>query len=156
MIVVTIVVRRSAGANSSAMLGRFSVPAAFFSLPDRRLRQERPDEDQRDRRDDAGHQRVAPGRVRFVDRTPKRRARQVRRIRRRTGRWHRDQQPADRRERLRVAEHFLALLRFGEQLRQPRDRGDELDAHADEDEAAQAPAASGSRSTKPARNAETA
>ena len=30
MIVVTIVVRRSAGANSSAKLGRCSVPAAFF------------------------------------------------------------------------------------------------------------------------------
>ena len=30
MIVVTIVVRRSAGAKSAAMLGRFSVPASFF------------------------------------------------------------------------------------------------------------------------------
>ena len=30
MIVVTIVVRRNAGENSAAMLGRFSVPAAFF------------------------------------------------------------------------------------------------------------------------------
>ena len=31
MIVVTIVVRRNCGRNSSAKLGRFSVPAAFFS-----------------------------------------------------------------------------------------------------------------------------
>ena len=31
MIVVTIVVRRSSGEKSWAMLGRFSVPAAFFS-----------------------------------------------------------------------------------------------------------------------------
>jgi hypothetical protein len=31
MIVVTIVVFANRGANSSAMLGRFSVPAAFFS-----------------------------------------------------------------------------------------------------------------------------
>ena len=31
MIVVTIVVRRNCGANSSPMLGRLSVPAAFFS-----------------------------------------------------------------------------------------------------------------------------
>ncbi len=30
MIVVTIVVRRRSGANSAAMLGRLSVPAAFF------------------------------------------------------------------------------------------------------------------------------
>ena len=31
MIVVTMVVRRSCGEKSSAMLGRLSVPAAFFS-----------------------------------------------------------------------------------------------------------------------------
>ena len=48
-----------------------------------------------------------------------------------------DEQPAERRERLGVAEHALALLVLGKQLRQPRHRRDELHADADEDQAAE-------------------
>ena len=133
------VVRRRSGAKSAAMLGRLSVPAAFFCLPRRGLGQERADQNQRDGRQHARHQRVAPRRMRVRQhRTPNMLS---------EGRLAayvhaqpvdgRDHDAAERRKRLRVAEHFLAPLRLGEQLGEPRDCRDELDAHADEHEAAQ-------------------
>ncbi len=131
MMVVTIVVRRNSGVNSAAKLGRFERARLLLLLPHRRLRQERPDEDQRDGRDDARNERVAPR----LMATPDERQRlgvgddQV---------VHAgDHQAADRAERLRVADHAFAHLRVGKQLRQPRHRGHEL--HADADERAAAP-----------------
>jgi hypothetical protein len=50
---------------------------------------------------------------------------------------HGDQDAADRRERLGVAEDLLALVGVLEQLGEPRHGGDELDADADEHRAAQ-------------------
>jgi hypothetical protein len=44
----------------------------------------------------------------------------------------RDHETADRRERLGVPEHQLAPARLGEELGEPGDGGDELDADADE------------------------
>ena len=67
MIVVTIVVRRKSGENSSPTLGRRSVPAARFCGPDRRLGQERPNDDQRQCRNQPRHQRIAPGGVAVGD-----------------------------------------------------------------------------------------
>ncbi len=43
-----------------------------------------------------------------------------------------NEQPADRRERLRVAEHCFTLPGIGKQLRQPGDGSDEFHADADE------------------------
>ena len=67
MIVVTIVVRRSSGENSAAMLGRLSVPALFFCC-------QIGDSGRNGRIRisgiagmHAGHQRVAPRRVRILD-----------------------------------------------------------------------------------------
>ena len=138
MIVVTIVVRRSAGAKSAAMLGRFSVPGALLLLPDRRLRQEWPDQDQRDRGDDARHQRVTPRRVGILhDDAERGNRRQAQRVLDGEPVDGGDEQPAERGERLRVAEHLLALFRLGEQFSEPGDSGHELDADADEHEAAQ-------------------
>ena len=129
------VVRRSSGENSAAMLGRWSVPASFLLVPDRRLRQKRPDEDERDRRDDAGHQRVSPRRVRIGNGGAEgRNGRQACGVRHREPVRRRHEQTAERRERLRVAEHFLAPLRFREQLGEPGHRRHEFDAHADEHE----------------------
>ena len=94
--------------------------------PARRLRQERTDDDQRDRRDDPRHQRVAPRLVPALH------------LRKRVG-VGRDEgvrsghhQPADRPEGLGVADHRLAALGIGEELGEPRHRRHELDAHADE------------------------
>ena len=67
-----------------------------------------------------------------------------------------DQQAADRRERLRVAEHGFALLRIGEELREPRHRRHELDADADECRAAQDQQLRQSDVANPAPNAEKA
>ena len=126
MIVVTIVVRRRSGLNSAAMLGRFSVPAARFCAQAGDSGRNGRIEDQRQRRNDAGHQRVAPRLVRAVHRGQRRAVRQAESI------GQRDERAADGRERLRVAEHALALFRLVEQLREPRDGRDELDADADE------------------------
>ena len=93
--------------------------------PGRRFRQERPDQDQRQRRNDAGDQRVAPWRVAAGDRGQRRAV------------GHRDvigagdHEAADRRERLRVAEGLFTLPGVGEDLRDPRDGRHELDEHAD-------------------------
>ena len=89
---------------------------ARFALlrPDGRFGQERANEDQRNRRDQSRHQRVPPRRVLMnrIDRAQERqeaRASQIgRKARRRLHRdsvGDRDQQPADRRKRLRVAQH---------------------------------------------------
>jgi hypothetical protein len=124
MIVVTIVVRRSAGENSSAMLGRFSVPA---------------DDDQRDCGQHARHQRVAPRRMRILHRVeaePGNR-RQVHRMLHDEAVDGRDEQSSKRRERLCVAEDLLTPLRLGEQLGEPGHGGHELHAHPDEHETSQ-------------------
>ena len=139
MSVVTIVVRRSSGENRPAKLGRFSVPAAFFCCPDRRFRQERPDDDQRQGRDQARHERVAPGRMRAADfarGTTRNSGHHDRRQASRRSDWPpgRRCRPAGRRStRTPACSRARArAARVGKQLRQPGDRGDELDAHADE------------------------
>ena len=130
MIVVTMVVRAELAAEELGEARTLERARRFLLAPGRRLRQERADHDQRDRGHDARHQRVAPGVVRAADQ------------RQRVGVGH-DQvvgaghhQAAHRSERLRVADHRLALLRIGEELGEPRDRRDKLHAHADEHAAA--------------------
>ena len=126
MIVVTIVVRANCGWKSSANDGRLQRAGGLLLAPHRRLRQERADDDQRDRGNQPGHQRVAP---RLVAASDGGKARGVGDgVVIRAG----HHQAAERSERLRVADDRLAALRIGEELRQPRDRRDELDADADE------------------------
>ena len=124
-------VRHSSGLNSASDAGPLELARHAFAFPLRRFGQERADENQRNRRDDAGDERVTPGFVTAVNR---------RQIERDLGGEHvhrADEQAAERRERLRVAEHFFALIAVGEQFRQPRHGGDEFHAHADEHEAAE-------------------
>ena len=137
MSVVTIVVLRSSGSEQRHDAGPLERPRGALALPGRRLRQERADDDERDGRDDAGHHRIAPRGVRLGDRSAEDRAQ---RRQRGSERYAdavdgRDEQSAERRKGLRVAKRRLAALGIGEQLRDPGDGGDELDADADEHEA---------------------
>ena len=86
---------------------------------------------QRQGGDDARDQRVAPRRVAPVDRGQRLREVDGEEV----GAGH--HQAADRREGLGPAQHGLAPPGVGEQLGQPRHRGHELDAHADEGGAAE-------------------
>ena len=99
-------------------------------LPCRRLWEKRPDDDQGNGWNHAGHQRVPP---RFVSAAHQRKVFSVRRD-------HvvgaSDHEAAQRSQRLRVSDHRLTLFRVREELREPRDRRDELDAHAHERAAA--------------------
>ena len=63
----------------------------------------------------------------------------------------RDHDAAERRKRLCVAKHFFAAHRVWEELRQPCDRRDELDAHADERRSSAASAAFRSTLRSPTR-----
>ena len=99
--------------------------------PHRALREEGPDQDQRQRGDHAGDQRVAPGLMPPLDR----RQRVGVPSREHVGRAH--EQATERREGLRPAEHPLPLLAVGKELSQPGHRRHELHAHADEHEAAE-------------------
>ena len=119
------VVRRSSGVKSAAIDGRRNVPAAFFLQPGRRLRQEWTDDDERQRGNDAGDQRVAPRRVAAGNRGQRRAVGDCDVV------GAGDQQAADRRERLRVAEGLFTLPGVGEDLGDPRHRRHELDEHAD-------------------------
>ena len=97
--------------------------------PHRALRQERPDEDQGQRGDHAGDERVAPGLVAVMDRRQKIGEPCGQHV----GRAH--EQTAERREGLRPAEHPLPLLPIRKQFREPGHGRHELDAHADEHQA---------------------
>ena len=125
------VVRRSSGLNSADEARARERAGLLARPPRRRLRQPGPHDEQRQGGDQPGDQGVAPGRVPAADR------------RQRVGVADGEpvdpghEQAAERGEGLRVAEHLLAARRIGEQLRQPRRAGDELDADADEDDAAQ-------------------
>ena len=125
MIVVTIVVRRRSPLEDRAQARALERARLLLLLPRGRLGQERPDQDQRQRGDDAGDERVAPGLVPATD------LRQRVRVVDRQVVGARDQQPSDRREGLRPAQHRLAPLGVREQLGDPRHRGHELhrDAH---------------------------
>ena len=108
------------------------LPRCFLLRPHRRFRQERPDDDERQGRDHARHQHVAPGFVASVDHRE--------RGSQRTCNQDIDgpnHQPSDRGECLGVTQHRLPLLGFAKQFGQPGDRRHELDAHADEHETAQ-------------------
>ncbi len=98
--------------------------------PGRRLREERPDHDERQRGDDARHGRVAP---RFVSAQHRRQVRAVgdHQVVRARGR-----DAAQRSQRLCVADNRLSLLRVREELRQPGDGGHEFHTDADERTAA--------------------
>jgi hypothetical protein len=124
--VVTMVTWRYPGENRAAMLARLSVPDFFFSAQMRAFGQEGPDDDERQRRDHAGNERVAPGGVVAVD------------GRQGTGELNGeevgpgDQKSAERGERLGVAKHGFPALGIGEEFGKPGDRGNKLNADADE------------------------
>ena len=129
MSVVTIVVCRNSGVKSSRETRSPERARHASSVPDRRLGQERTNDDQRNGRDEARHQRVAPRFVPAAD-LGKRRAIRDHQI---VGAGH--HQPAERAERLRVADDLFAPFAIGEEFGEPRDGGDEL--HADANERAQ-------------------
>ena len=118
--VVSSVVLRYCGWNNSQRARR------LLLLPHRRFGQERADEDQGDGGDDAGDQRVTPRLV------PAHNRGQGFGVRDHQGVSRADHEPAGGGEGLGVAEGLLALVGVGEQLGQPGDGGDELDADADE------------------------
>ncbi len=124
--VVTNVVRRNRKIEQLGEAWTLERASGLLLAPRRRFRQERPDDDQGKCWNHPGHQRVAP---RIV--SPQHHRQRlgvsddpvVRTCR---------HDPADRCERLRVSDDRFALFRIGEQLGQPRDGRDELDADADE------------------------
>ena len=105
--------------------------SCFLFGPHRALRQERPNQDQRQRRDHAGDERVAPGIVASLNR----RQQIGKPCRQHVGQSH--QQSAQRRERLRPSQRPLALVAVGEKFGQPSDRRHKLNTHPDEHEAAE-------------------
>ena len=125
------VVRRNSGAKSAAKARALERAQALLLGPDRGFRKERPDDDEWDCRNHARHQRITPGLVRPADFRKRLAVRDDQIV----GAGH--HQAAERCERLRVADDALPLLQVGdEELRQPRDGRDELDAHTHERAAA--------------------
>ena len=106
-------------------------PGFLLHPPGRGFRQEGADDDQRDGGDDARDQGVAPRRVAPGDRGQGLGEVDGEEV------GARHHQAAHRREGLGPAQHGLPPPGFGEQLRQPRHRRHELDAHADEGRAAE-------------------
>ena len=98
----------------------------FLRTPGRRVRKKRSDQNERDRGNHTGHQRVAPRFVRSVNRGETGAIRDDEIVR--TG----DHDAAERSTGLRVADNGFALFRFRKQLRQPGDRCNELHADAHE------------------------
>ena len=105
--------------------------SCFLFGPHRALRQERPNQDQRQRRDHAGDERVAPGIVASLNR----RQQIGKPCRQHVGQSH--QQSAQGRERLRPSKRPFALVAVGEKFGQPSDRRHKLNTHPDEHEAAE-------------------
>src|SRR5262249_2350225 len=114
------------GSKDLADTGPSQLALSFLLCPFGRLRQEGPDDDERNRGHDSEDESVAPGGVDPVD------GRQRRSIGDSEVIAARGDQASDGAKGLRIAENILALFGILKDFREPGDGGDEFDAESDE------------------------